>query len=182
MATWAALYIKTSDEQEILNFLSIKSYKRVPFPIDFYSSFLLKKASPNYILIGKTQPEWITIILNSYDKLEIFCKRISKEINSQCIIVFAQTVSDYYYFALYDKGVKIREIENNYDDETDSINFGEKLQFEKQEEDELLIDFESIMKYSRHLGVMIPIDLNAYNWIILKGSKYLQKIPWWKFW
>lgn len=157
---------------------------------------------PNYISVGRTQDDWTTVVHNGSDSLEDWGIILSDLLSCKLIVTAAQSVSSYYYFALYDKGKKIREIEFCYSDDSEGINFGEKLAFEfykpgkRRERDgkeSFLFDFEAIEEYCDYFGLNIQTDYLAIKWTILKVENirnkvaeftqaFLTKKPWWRFW
>jgi hypothetical protein len=118
-------------------------------------------------------------------------------------MTMAQSVSSVYYFALYEHGKKVREIETCYSSDFKEINYGAKFDFEAAlpgkkvnygNGEEYLFDFSSIEEYCSKLGVTIQSDYDITTWTILKGSQVRKRIPdvlkelaqkkkpWWKIW
>jgi hypothetical protein len=205
MGAWTAFYVNTSDQKKVTEKLEeltgITSITVGKMPSDHSDSYLFdEKALPNYILVGKTQDDWTTVQHNSFHKLENWGGEFSKHFNCKVIITSAQTVSDAYYFALYDKGEKRREIEVCYSDDFETVNYGERFNFEneqpgdKQEDDEevsYFFGFENIQQYSEHFGLQISEDeYDNIEWNILRGkpqktvAEFVEKAskPWWKIW
>jgi hypothetical protein len=207
MATWTALYINHSDLDkvtlQIKDFTGITDIEKGIYPEDFYSSYLLQSTIPNYLVVGQTQNDWITVRFNSFSKLEDWGVSISNSFSCKVIITMAQSVTDAYYFALYDKGHKLREIEVGQDD-SKNIDLGKHFDFEgekigkrKEYDNEVYynFDFECIDDYCEKFGLTIQSDYDNVEWTTLKGeqnqpkiSDYVkslsrqQKKPWWKFW
>ncbi|UZR97510.1 hypothetical protein [Chondrinema litorale] len=210
MSTWTAIYINNSDQDKVIKKLkqltNIDNEITGEFPDNFHNRYLLDiKSNPSFLVIGKTQDDWITIRHNSFSKLVKWGKEISDDLASKVIVTAAQSVSSAYYFALYDNGEKIREIEVCYSTDDEIIDFGNHFDFENEapgliykrdEKISYIFDFESIEEYCIHFGLKIQTDYNDYKWTILK-SKYKQltmvdyvkhmhkknkKSPWWKFW
>ena len=73
MATWTALYINHSDLDkvtlQIKDFASIIDVEKGSYPTDFYNSYLLKITIPNYLAVGQTQNDWMTVRFNSFTRL-----------------------------------------------------------------------------------------------------------------
>lgn len=198
MATWTALYINHSDLDKVT--LQIKDFVRIidiekgSYPTDFYNSYLLKITIPNYLAVGQTQNDWITVRFNSFSKLENWGVSISNSFSCKVIVTMAQSVTNSYYFALYDKGHKLREIEVG-EDEQKNIDFGKPFDFEYDNEFYDSFDFEGIENYCKKFGLAIQTDYDNIEWTILKGEQNQPKIsdyikslsqqqnkPWWKFW
>ena len=168
MATWTSFYIKTTDFDKVVEKLKlltgIPNVIKGEFPEDHYGSFLMDESLPDYLVVGLIQPDWIAVNYNSSNKLIDWCTFLSKEFDTHVIIILAQSVSDYYYFAYYAGGQKKRELEYCYSGDFDEINFGEKFDFENEYpgtktdyngEVEYMFDFDSIEEYSKHFGLTI---------------------------
>lgn len=204
MSTWIKFYIKTNDYQGVIDqlksFISVETQSISKFPLDHHGSFLIDGTLPNYLVIGTTEPEWITVIYNSSSKLEVWGTDLSKKFETIVIVTMAQSVDSYYYFALYEKGELMRELEYCYSDDMEPTNFGNKFSFEREEPGEkveyegeisYLFGFENIEEYCKHFGLTIQVDYDKFVWTILKGKssgKTLDELlndfkkPWWKFW
>ena len=208
MATWTTFYINTDAVKLLVQKLSdLTDNLHVAYDTDFPSDMgdyqmLDTHLAPNYIAVGQTEPDWTTIVHNSFNKMEDWGTLLSKQFSCKLIVTMAQSVSSYYYFALYDHGEKIREIQACYSDDTEEINFGKKFDFENEkpgqkhvweEEESYLFDFDAIEEYCKHFNLTIQIDYSNIKWTVLKGqnirkevSEYIQKLlvrkPWWKFW
>lgn len=204
MSTWISLFLKTPDKNKVVDRLKslsgITASNEGEFPTDHFEHFLLDESLPNYLVIGSPQPDWVRVVYNSSHKLTDWCISLSKELETQVILTLAQSVSDYYYFAYYNKGVKLRELEFCYSTDFDEVNFGEKFDFENEQpgtksefdgEESYLFDFENIEEYCGHFGIVVETEDSKATWTILKGPangktmKYLvkeDKKPWWKIW
>lgn len=208
MATWTSFYINTDKTQAVVeqlaalaNDLVISQDESFPKEIGEYQ-LLNTDWAPDYLAIGNTQSDWVTVVHNSFSKLEDWSILLSQQFSCRLIVTMAQSVSDYYYFALYDNGIKQREIEVCYSDDSERIDVGDKLDFEHRrpadnaggdEDDPELFDFDSLEKYCHHFGLTIQSNYDGVKWTVLKGKsirkevsayvkKYLVKKPWWKFW
>ena len=198
MAAWTALYINHSDidkvNLQINDFAGIIDIEKGSYPTDFHDSYLLKTTIPNYLAVGQTQNDWITVRFNSFSKLEDWGVSISNILSCKVIITMTQSVTNSYYFALYDKGHKLREIEVG-EDEQKNIDFGKHFDFENDNEVYNSFDFEGIENYCKKFGLTIQTDYDNIEWTILKGEQNQPKIsdykkslsrqqkkPWWKFW
>lgn len=208
MATWATFYINTSETKlvieklvDLTNNLMVTPNTNFPPDIGDYQ-MLNSEIAPNYIAIGNTQLNWTTVVHNSFDKMEDWGILVSKYFSRKLIVTMAQSVSSYYYFALYESGVKLSEIEACYSDDSEEINSGKKFDFENDKpgqkhvwdgEESYLFDFDAIEEYCNHFDLTIQTDYNLVKWTILKGQnirkeiyEYMQpfliKKPWWKFW
>lgn len=195
MATWTSFYVQTADEQSLINALKslsdIQQTTVAKFPHDLHDSFLIEKAPPNYLVVATTQPGWVTIVHNSASHLTDWCLQLSQQFNTQVIVTAAQSVSDYYYFALYEFGEKKRELEYCYSEDFEPVNVGTPFPFEQTGEDEEFFDFDSIDQYSQQLGLLIQRDYREYDWTILHKKTAIKTVrdsvakltkPWWKFW
>jgi hypothetical protein len=208
MATWTTFYINTEEVKPVVEELSgltddLQITYDADFPGDMGDYQLLDtESAPNYLAVGHTGPGWVTVVHNSFSKLEDWGELLSKHFACKLIITMAQSVSDYYYFAVYDRGEKLREIEACYSDDTEEVNFGNKFGFENDMpgqkhvwdgEESFLFDFDSMEEYCRHFNLTIQTDYSSIKWTIMKGQnlrkeisayvqKYLAKKTWWKFW
>lgn len=207
MATWTAFYIKTTDEagfkEKLIALTGISTASEGRFPTDFHSSYLIDQVSPSYLVFTSTQPGWVTIVYNSAHKLTDWCIEISRQFSTLVIVTLAQNTSDYYYFALYDKGEMKRELEYCYSEDYIPTNFGKKFDFEAEEPGEeieyngdstYLFDFDSIERYCSQFGLTIQCEYQDFEWTILKGKSTGKTVaqavkelhglrkPWWKFW
>ena len=208
MASWTKFYLNTSNLEAVVEKLAsltdnLDITPNTRFPADIHQYHQLNQdLAPNYLAVGKTQNDWVTITYNSFSKLEDWGIELSKHFSGKMIVTLAQSVSDAYYFALYDNGKKLREIDVCYSDDSDMVNIGEKLPFEGPEpgekvefdgEESYLFGFESIDEYCKHFNLIIQTDYDSITWTVLKGKhvrkevseyiqKYLVKKPWWKFW
>ncbi|MFL5729109.1 MAG: hypothetical protein ACJ75J_06425 [Cytophagaceae bacterium] len=164
----------------------VKVKRTGDYPDDFYDSMLMNdNAKPDYLLLKKTQPYWITILHNGFRNLDDWGMALSAQFNSQVIIVAAQSTAGYYAFSLYESGKLIRGIEYCYGEDFEPVNKGEKFSFEGEEpgtrvEDdevsEYIFDYDSIISYADHFGLNLNDDFEASGWTIMKKDK-----PWWKF-
>ena len=209
MGTWTAFYVNTTKTEEFtekLKYLSlIEDLTTGGFPEDFHQQQLFdEEADPNYLVFGHTQEDWITVVHNSFSKLEDWAEYFSRELDGKVIVTLAQNTSDVYYFALYDKGQKRREIEVCYGDDFDEVNIGAPFEFESEQpgkrreidgEVYYIFDFDSIEEYARHFGLEIQWDYHNFEWKILKGAQTQETVSdfvsrmlekrnkaWWKFW
>ena len=171
-----------------------------PYPKELNDNILLGEyANPTFLAISDVQNGWITVQINSFQKLYDWAEIISKELNTSFIQIIGQTVSDVYYFLLYENGVLRREIEI-YHGELDNItDKGEKFPFEKpslvpinEGDYKDIFDRDTLEFYCKEFG----FDLFEYPepdlYFILKKKnlgttikKYVlanQPKPWWKFW
>lgn len=159
---------------------------------------------PTYLAVGQTNKDWVAVVHNSFNKLESWCVKLSLQLQTKVIVTMAQSVSDVYYFALYDSGRKLREIEVCYSGDDHPVNYGEKFDFEEEEpgrrdefegEVEYFFGFEEMEHYCQQFGLEIQTDYSQMTWTVFNSNKkhgigeaYLasggkkpQK-PWWKFW
>src|ERR1700754_2598170 len=137
MSTWISLFINTAEKDKVVE--QLKSFTGIAvsdegvFPDDHYESMLLDETLPNYLIIGSVQPDWVRVVYNSSSKLTEWCISISRELQTRVIVTLAQSVSDYYYFAYYNNGVKLRELEYCYSADLEEVNFGQRLEFENEQ-------------------------------------------------
>ena len=208
MGSWTNFYISIPDAKAVVEAIADLTDEMVithdvEFPEEMgdYQMYDLG-LSPTYIAIGNTQPHWTTIVHNSFDKMEDWGELLSKKFNYKVIVTIAQSVSMAYYFALYENGVKLREIETCYSDDSEEVNYGKKFDFEdarpghKSEwngEEIYSFDFNDIEAYCRHFNLTIETNYNDVQWAVLKArhlkkesvTDYLKrtvKKPWWMFW
>lgn len=207
MATWTSFYIKSDDltavEQELKGLSGVQDGLSGLFPNDMHDYYLSNENSnPTYLVIGKTQDDWITVVHNSFSKLSKWATLLSKKFQTKVIVTGAQSVSSYYYFAFYENGLKLRELEFCYSDDFEPVNFGSRLWFEDEEpgtkqefdgEIEYFFDFEDIDNYCKQFGLIIQLSYSEFTWLTLKRETKQQTIkdiisaigankPWWKFW
>ena len=209
MGTWTAIYIETADLEKTISVVeeiaNSKEKTEGSFPNDLQRNYLFGSSStPNYLVVGKTQDDWVTIRHNSLGKLENWGKWLSEKLDSQVIITLADNTSDGYYFALYKGGIIKREIETCYSEDFDMVNKGIPFEFENEKPGErhdwngvvsYIFDFDSIVRYCKYFGLTIQTDYQNVTWTILKGGQEQTKIkeivnkfietprkPWWKFW
>jgi len=127
-----------------------------------------------------------------------------QKLNTKLIVTGAQTVSDCYYFSLFESGNKRREIEVCYSADFEPINFGNKFSFENEtpgskeehdEEVEYIFDYDEIEKYCHQFGLKIQSVFTEKEYTILKSEEKQKTVndfvinliekkskPWWKFW
>lgn len=202
MASWTSFYVQTADQHSLVD--QLKSLSHIQhstvgeFPSNLSDRFVSEHAPPNYLVIATTQPGWVTIVHNGAAHLEEWGIDLSRTFNTQVIFTAAQSVSSYYYFALYEFGEKKRELEFCYSDDSEPVIVGTPLPFEgevpgeKEEYDgevTYVFDFDSIERYCQHFGLVIQRDYREYEWTILRKksstSASIAKTsskPWWKFW
>jgi len=207
MATWTNFYIQTSAVENVADKIISLSDEMVltrgDFPGDMHDHYLYNEdLAPTYLAISSTQPGWVTIVHNSFDKMADWGEELSKFFNTRLIVLIAQTTSSVYYFALYDRGEKLREIETCYSEDFKMVNFGNKFDFENEQPgkkvnygdgDKYMFTFGSIEDYCTHFGLTIQADYSEVTWTILKSpqiadagaaavKKMEKKKPKWKFW
>ncbi|MEO6254455.1 MAG: hypothetical protein ABIO79_14175 [Ferruginibacter sp.] len=200
MSTWTTFYVQTNDSepvtQQLKELAGINHVEKGAFPgDDLYACYLVdENAMPDYLVIGKTQAGWVTVNHNSFNRLVDWGMVLSKKLNTKVILTMAQSVSDVYYFCLFDKGLKLREIEVCYSDDFTPINYGQKFDFEGEQpgskqdydgETEYYFGFEEIEQYCSHFGLTIQYEPGGSNWTILKNARdqpARSAKPWWKFW
>lgn len=209
MATWTRFYIHSSDVKSVTTILErlceAESFLVKDFPENFHDSFLSDEhTNPNYLVFSEIQNGWITVLYNSFSKLRTWASEISDELKCIVIVSLVQTVSEYYYFSQYENGIKRREIEVCHEDGTETINYGEKYEFEGDKigepyeddgEIEYFFSFESLEKYCQYFGLNPQEEWIEVHWTVLKGvqdkktmnefvKEFMEKNqkPWWKFW
>lgn len=207
MATWTSFYINTDNSgivtQKLRTLADIPVALSSSFPADIHKYYLSNEnAFPTYLAIGGTQPGWTTVVHNSFNKLGDWALILSKELETKVIVTGAQSVSSYYYFALYENGKKLRELEFCYSDDFEPVNFGTRLWFEDEQPGtkdeyegvvEYYFGFEDIENYCNQFGLTIQVNYSDYQWTVLKKEtnqqtvedvvrEILNKKPWWKFW
>ena len=138
-------------------------------------------------------------VQHALKNLEGWDKELSKDLQTEVIIASAQSNAGFYHFSLYRKGEMTREIEYCYGADYETINIGERFDFEDEQpgkkveyngEVDFIFDFDSIEEYSKHFGLVVPPDHdNIQDWEILKlrarqktlGDFRLETKLWWKF-
>lgn len=177
MSSWIRLYINTKntelkDSIALIEELSgLKKSNNTTSAIDFFS-VPIKEGNPNYFAIGQANSNWLAVFFNSSYKMQEFCEEYSKRFGFRMILTFAQSVSDYYYLAVYEKGLKIRELEYCYsDDKATPIDFGDKFEYEFNEDNEwkyeYLFNFKSMIDFCLNNGIEMRSDDSKIDWVIL---------------
>jgi hypothetical protein len=207
MATWTSFYINTGDKGQVIEKLQslteITDISTGSFPENFQDSYSFGDTfDPDFLVIGMTQPDWVTVVHNSFDKLCDWGEQLSKEFG-KVIVTMAQSVSSGYYFAYYQNGQKLREIEVCYSSDFEEINYGDKFDFEGDlpgnkvnygDGEKYVFGFDSIEEYCKYFGLIIQSDYDSITWSILKGNQVRKRLPdmlrelrqkekpWWKIW
>ena len=208
MATWTSFYINTSQKEAVVQKLAgltddLVRTNDAEFPADIGQYHMIDtKRAPTYMAIGNPQSEWTTIVHNSFSKLDAWGLLLSKHFSCKLIVTMAQSVSSSYYFALYENGIKLREIETCYTEDFDEINFGNPFSFENprpgkksgpEGKEDYIFSFVSIEEYCAQFNLAIQTDYGPVSWTLLRGKgirnevqdyvrKLMVKKPWWKFW
>ena len=137
MGTWTSFYINTDKTQAVVeqltdlaNDLVVSLDETFPKQMGEYQ-LLNTNWTHTCLAVGNTQNSWVTVVHNSFSKLEEWGIHLSEQFSCRLIVTMAQSVSDYYYFALYENGIKQREIEVCYSDDSERIDFGGKLDVER---------------------------------------------------
>lgn len=209
MGTWTRFYVKTQEKelliQELKKMTGLMDFVTNEFPEDLHDNYLLdEKSKPTYLVIENEQDDWITVSHNSFSKLTDWASYLSQNLNTKLIVTAAQSVSDAYYFSLFDSGNKLREIEVCYSADFEPINFGNRFSFEnvepgsKEEYDggvEYIFDFDEIEKYCNEFGLRIQSVFAEKTYTVLKSGEKQKTVndfvtslftekskPWWKLW
>ncbi len=209
MSTWTQFYVETDNKSMIVGMLKsltgISEESLGAYPEDMYDNYLFNEdAKPSYLAIASISPHWITVSHNSFNRLTDWGEILSKKLDTKVIVTIAQSVSDGYYFSMYDKGKMVREIEVCYSEDFKPKNFGQRFAFENEQpgskteyggEIEYYFGFEEIEDYCRHFGLAIQNNFSDYEWTILKNgikqptiNDFIQqqlvkkKKAWWRFW
>lgn len=188
MATLTTFYIQSTNFNDVIEKIQGLSNTQT---INYYTfsdeKMLNFEDFPTYLALTQSDKGWITVIHNSFNFLENWGIEISKEFSCKVIFTMAQSVSDAYYFALYENGFKKREIASYLGNESENINFGDFFEFENGklgkrynfgEHDSYIFNNEAIEEYCQNLGLKFD---NNNNWTVLEKVKIKEK-PWWKFW
>lgn len=188
MATSTVFYIQNTNFNDIIEKIEILSYTQAIFGQEFSDKKMFDfKDFPTYLALNQSDNGWVTVIHNSFNFLEDWGSKISKEFACKVIFTMAQSVSDTYYFALYENGLKKREILSCLGNESENINFGNFLEFENgklgkkyhfEGHDSYVFNNEAIVEYCQNLGLKFD---NNNDWTILENVQIKEK-PWWKFW
>ena len=203
MGTFLSIHIKSNNQSQITKLLQELSdaddMTNGLYPKDFYENIIPNEnAAPTYLVVSNAENGWIHVDINSFKKLHKWLEQISKELNTSVIQILGQTVSDAYYFLMYENGVLRREIDIYHGDFEITTDIGEKFSFEKKslipenEEDyDNLFDIDSIAEYCSALGFDLFHDRSQESFFVLRketSHKTLKQItslsnkPWWKFW
>lgn len=188
MATLAIFYIQSTNFNDVIEKIQGLSNTQTIDEHTFSDEKMLNfEDFPTYLALNQSYKGWITVIHNSFNFLENWGREISKEFSCKVIFTFAQSVSDTYYFALYENGLKKREIASCLDNESENINFGDFFEFENGKlgkgynfggHNSYLFNNEAIVEYCQNLGLTLD---NNNKWTVLEKLKIKEK-PWWKFW
>jgi len=182
MATFISFHIKSDNRIHITKILQelsdVNQLIQDNYPEDFDESILFDdNTDPTYIVIGNVQNGWTTVQINSFKKLHNWTKKISQELNTIAIQIIGQTVSDVYYFLMYDNGCLRREIEVYHGDFDNIIDKGEKFLFERSslipvndEDYEYLFDRDTLEHYCKELGFDLFYDEPPEHYYILKKN------------
>lgn len=205
MATFISLHIKSDNRIQIAKVLQelsgINQVTQGPYPKELNENILLdENANPTYIAIGNVQNGWTTVQINSFKKLHNWTEKISKELDTAVIQIMGQTVSDVYYFLMYDKGTMRREIEIYHGDFDNITDKGDKFSFEKSslvpandEDYKNLFDRDTLEQYCKEFAFDLFYDEPPEYYYILRNQKlgktlneyatsFKKTRPWWKFW
>lgn len=205
MATFISLHIKSGNRiriTELLQELSeIIEIAQGPYPKELNSNILLDDASgPTFMAVGHTDNGWTAVHLNSFKKLHDWAEAIAKALNTTVIQIIGQTVSDVYYFLMYEKGLLRREIEVYHGDMENLTDRGEKFRFERtslvpvsDEDYENLFDRDTLEAYCKEIGFDLFSEVEPEFYYILRrpelgktikeyAATFTPKKPWWKFW
>lgn len=204
MGSVASIHVKAENQSAILKLIQQLSdanemtYENYPTEADNYIVGDGKK--PTIVAVSEVKNGWINIFSNYFGKMENWLEALSRESGAMAIQVLWQTVSDVYYFTIYDKGKLRRRIEVYYGDLDSVVDLGEKFIFEKEflvlqndEDYENIFGRDDIEEYCRNLGIELfakngqakfyifrrkKIGLTLSRWL---EKKVTQK-PWWQFW
>lgn len=211
MASWSVFYINTNDMEAVIakiDSLSKALGESIRQSPEKYDRQIHLEGQPSAQLnVSCLQDGWLTVTHYSSWKYNDWLEELSKTFNTKVIGTLAQSVSDYYYFVLYDHGSKKREIEVCYSDDSETVDSGEKFPFEGEqageyfeEDNAYLFDFDSIEKYCAHFGLTIGQDYDSVKWTRIQNAAAAEwtKVvdmpghtsavgpkkpkPWWKFW
>lgn len=185
MSTFTGFYVKTDNIEKLIDILIHEMPQPTErttgkFPNKFRDLYLNECCDPDYLLIGKHQENWITIIHNSFSLLERKCSKLSHLLNTKVIVIIMQTTSDYYYYADYEQGEKIREIMKCYSDDSDELNYGEKYSFEDEEvgvktKHGYFFDWDAIEVYTEKNTLTSIFPEDAIEWAILRPNSQKSK-------
>jgi hypothetical protein len=108
MGAFISLHIKSDNRIHIAKLLQelsdINQMTHGTYPTGLYENILFDdKADPTYMTIGNVQNCWTTVQINSFKKLHNWVETLSKELDTAAIQIMGQTVSDVYYFLMYDR-------------------------------------------------------------------------------
>jgi hypothetical protein len=211
MGTWTSFFVKTTDKAKLVEALR-SALPRITEVVEDQPGSITNdiqpstNSQPDRLVLAQTNPEWCVVFHNSFDKLDDLALGLSQDLDTSVIVTMAQSVSDYYYFALYSNGHNKREIEVCYSDDTEMVNTGERFHFENEEPGEkeeydgevsYLFGFDSLEQYCKQFGFNMYEKPENFRWTLLQNPKYkfapkptanTPKVtisntkPWWKFW
>lgn len=196
MSKYTALHIEYTDvnflEEKLTNWLKeihrtqYISIKRGEFPFQLYDVVFGSKP-PTKLVLGITQPNWLTIHYNSFYDMSSLATNLSRELNCMVVNIMAQSVSESYFIGIHQKGECIRKLDWAGDEGQWIIQEGIPLSFENNplghniaESDEKPFYFfgrEDVVEYCRHLGLHLwdeDEEIDESEWTILQISKLLS--------
>jgi hypothetical protein len=101
MSTWTEFYINTNNVQlaveQLKQLSNIENTQFGELPDEISNNYLLNEnATPTFMAIATLQQNWVTVIHNSFNRLEEWSRIISQNLNTKVIVTMAQSVSDGY--------------------------------------------------------------------------------------
>ena len=180
MGSFLSFHVKNNDKNNLALLLKELSCTNVisenTFPDYLYddeSSF--SASEPSVLAIIQKVNGWISVYHNTFEKLSHWGAFISKTLNTTFIQIIGQTTSDYYYFAMFEKGELRREIETNSMDCEVLCDKGEKFTFEKEpllifDDPGHFFDMDTLEDYCRHFDLDITLESSDQYLILSKKT------------
>jgi hypothetical protein len=189
MSTYTAIHIHSKEitrAQQICRAWLTESYPAATttvtqgaFPRKAFAG-IFDASRPSLLVLGLTQPDWITIHYDSFNNMEALAQRLSRELACRAVVVLAQTVSDSYYISVDDGGERVRTLEFSAD-EGWLVQEGTPLPFEPRplgkniaeagEEPLYFFGAEEIEAYCQELGFSLWGVEYEPAWVVMQARK-----------
>jgi hypothetical protein len=190
MATYTALHIQSGNlaevQRRLVEWLKLEHnggdvhVEASNYPDEVYGETFINDEmnarSPTVLAVGLTQPDWVTVHYNCFHEMRRAATELSAGLSSTVIVVLAQSVSDAYYFGVYQSGYLLRVL--CFADGAWETREGTPLPFEKETSgqrvggDEAPVsEFgrEEVIEYCAHFGLRLWEEADDTNeWIILR--------------
>ncbi len=120
MSTYTAIHVHSTDitgVQQICHAWLAESHPAATLTVT-QGAFPLKDFArifddgwPSLLVLGLTEPDWLTLHCNSFNEMEALAQRLSRQLACRVVVVLAQTVSDSYYISVDNGGERVRTLE-----------------------------------------------------------------------